>query len=88
MALIVMDVLRFEYGLKIPDDIGIVGYDNVPPSRLASYDLTTVSQPIEQMVQQTVFLLMCYMENKPLKRGDIKLAGELIIRSSSKKNWG
>ena len=32
MALIVMDVLRFEYGLKIPDDIGIVGYDNVPPS--------------------------------------------------------
>ena len=88
MALIVMDVLRFEYGLKIPDDIGIVGYDNVPPSRLASYDLTTVSQPIEQMVQQTVFLLMCYMENKPLKRGDIKLAGELIIRSSTKKNCG
>ena len=31
MALIVMDVLGSEHGIKIPDDIGIVGYDNVPP---------------------------------------------------------
>ncbi len=31
MALVVMDVFRFELGLTIPDDIGIVGYDDVPP---------------------------------------------------------
>ncbi len=85
MALVVMDVFRFELGLTIPDDIGIVGYDDVPPSRLASYDLTTVSQPAEQMVQQTVFLIMQYMQGKPIEQNEIKLPGQLIIRSSSQK---
>lgn len=85
MALVVMDVFRFELGLTIPDDIGIVGYDDVPPSRLASYDLTTVSQPAEQMVQQTVLLIMQYMQGKPIQQNEIKLPGQLIIRSSSQK---
>ena len=85
MALVVMDVFRFELGLTIPDDIGIVGYDDVPPSRLASYDLTTVSQPVEQMVQQTVLLIMQYMQGKPIQQNEIKLPGQLIIRSSSQK---
>ena len=85
MALMVMDVFRFELGLKIPDDVGIVGYDDVPPAKLASYDLTTVSQPVSQMVEQTVFLLMCYLEAKPIKQSEIKLPGRLIIRSSTQK---
>ena len=85
MALVVMDVFRFELGLTIPDDIGIVGYDDVPPSRLASYDLTTVSQPAEQMVQQTVLIIMQYMQGKPIQQNEIKLPGQLIIRSSSQK---
>ncbi len=85
MALMVMDVFRFELGLKIPDDVGIVGYDDVPPAKLASYDLTTVSQPVSQMVEQTVFLLMCYLEAKPLKQSEIKLPGRLIVRSSTQK---
>ena len=85
MALVVMDVFRFELGLSIPDDIGIVGYDDVPPSRLASYDLTTVSQPAEQMVQQTVLLIMQYMQGEPNQQNEIKLPGQLIIRSSSQK---
>ena len=85
MALVVMDVFRFELGLSIPDDIGVVGYDDVPPARLASYDLTTVSQPAEQMVQHTVMLIMQYMQGKPIKQSEIKLPGQLIIRSSTKK---
>ena len=85
MALMVMDVFRFELGLKIPDDVGIVGYDDVPPAKLASYDLTTVSQPVSQMVEQTVLLLMCYLKAKPIKQSEIKLPGRLIIRSSTQK---
>lgn len=32
MAFAVMDVLRFELGLKVPDDISVVGFDDVPPA--------------------------------------------------------
>ena len=85
MALIVMDVFRFELGLSIPEDIGVVGYDDVPPARLASYDLTTVSQPVAQMVEQTVLLIMKYMQDEPIQESEVKLPGKLIIRSSTRK---
>ena len=45
MALVVMDVLRHEAGLKVPTDMAVVGYDDTPPARWPSYDSTSFSQP-------------------------------------------
>jgi DNA-binding LacI/PurR family transcriptional regulator len=36
MAVAVMDVARYEFGLTIPDDLSIVGYDDVGPARWTS----------------------------------------------------
>ena len=46
MAFAVMDTLRYELGLKIPDDVSVVGYDDVPAASWPSYSLTTVQQPV------------------------------------------
>ena len=62
MALAVMDCLRFELGLRVPEDVSVVGYDDVAAAGWPSYDLTTVSQPAAEMVAATVEILLDKIE--------------------------
>ncbi len=48
-----MDAAR-ECGLRIPDDISIIGFDDIPQASLVYPKLTTVRQPLEQMGQVAV----------------------------------
>lgn len=48
MAMGVLDAVR-NRGLRIPDDISVVGFDNIPQSAVVYPPLTTVEQPLEQM---------------------------------------
>lgn len=57
MAIAVMDVLRMELKLKVPQDVSVVGFDNVPQAAWGAYQLTTVEQPVERMIEATVSLL-------------------------------
>ena len=84
MALVVMDVLRYEADLRVPDDIAIVGYDDVPPAGWPSYDLTSFSQPADEMVKNTLKLLMHHLEGQDGEPKQLVISGELKIRSSSK----
>jgi DNA-binding LacI/PurR family transcriptional regulator len=85
MALVVMDVLRHEADLAVPDDIAIVGYDDIPPAGWPSYDLTSFSQPADEMVENIVSLLMRHIETEEMEPLKVKINGSLKIRSSSKK---
>ncbi|MEP5729878.1 MAG: LacI family DNA-binding transcriptional regulator [Sulfitobacter sp.] len=89
MAFAVMDVLRAELGLRIPEDVSIVGYDDVPPAAWAAYDLTTVRQRANVMVQETVALMIDKISNPASEPRHIKVESPLIIRSSAKipKGW-
>ena len=89
MAFSVMDVLRFELGLKIPEDVLVVGFDDVPPASWGSYDLTTVRQPANRMTTATVDLLISMIENTDHKPERIEIDGPLIIRGSAPapKGW-
>ena len=86
MALVVMDVLRHEAHLAVPDDIAVVGYDDIPPAAWPSYDLTSFSQPSDEMVENTVSLLMRHIETEVLEPLQVTINGSLKIRTSSKKN--
>lgn len=82
MAFAVMDVLRYERGMSVPDDVAVVGYDDVPMAAWAAYDLTTVRQPANRMVSKTVDILMRQIacEDAPVDR--IAIDGPLIVRGS------
>jgi DNA-binding LacI/PurR family transcriptional regulator len=84
MALVVMDVVRHEAGLRVPDEMAIVGYDDIPPAGWPSYDLTSFSQPADEMVENTVNLLMHHMGSEETEPRQIIVSGKLKVRSSSK----
>ncbi|MGC5167189.1 LacI family DNA-binding transcriptional regulator [Luteimicrobium sp. DT211] len=56
-ALATMEVAR-ELGVRVPDDVSIIGFDNVPESALATPPLTTISQPLHQMGAEALRLLV------------------------------
>ena len=90
MAFAVMDVMRFELGLKIPDQVSVVGYDDVPVAKWRAYSLTTVRQRANRMVDETVTILIDSIENNSTKSRRIKIDGPLILRGSAKilDNYG
>ena len=84
MAVAVMDVARYEFGLSIPEDLSIVGYDDVGPARWPSYGITSVTQPIGGMVEATVDILMDQIASGEIEVQHRVIAGELIVRSSAR----
>ena len=84
MAIAVIDVIRFELGLQVPEQVSVVGYDDVPISSWPAYDLTTVRQPANRMVAETVSILIESIENKTTIARRIEIDGPLMIRGSAK----
>ena len=84
MAVAVMDVARYEFGLSIPDDLSIVGYDDVGAARWRSYGITTVTQPMGPMVEATVDILMDQIASGDIEPVHRVLPGELVVRTSAR----
>ncbi|MEO8395219.1 MAG: substrate-binding domain-containing protein, partial [Chloroflexota bacterium] len=76
-----MDAAR-ECGLRIPDDISIIGFDDVPQASYVYPKLTTIRQPLEQMGKVAVKMLLEQIEDPSRPPQRITLATELIIRDS------
>ncbi|WIY53264.1 LacI family DNA-binding transcriptional regulator [Devosia sp. YIM 151766] len=84
MAVAVMDVARYEFNLRIPEDISIVGYDNVGPATWTSYGITSMSQSVKRMVEATVDILMDQIASGEIEAEHRILTGDLIVRSSAR----
>lgn len=85
MAVAVMDVARHEFGLSIPTDLSIVGFDDVGPARWPSYSITTVAQPIGPMVEAAVDILMDQIASGDIEPVHRVIPGELIVRDSARR---
>nr|WP_072792739.1 LacI family DNA-binding transcriptional regulator [Cognatishimia maritima] len=85
MAFAVMDVLRHELGLRVPEDVSVVGYDDVPPSSWPSYNLTTMRQRANAMVEETVDALMSHIQSPEEARPRrVAIDGPLVVRGSAR----
>lgn len=74
-----------ENKIKIPEDISIVGFDDIEFSGLGFINLTTVRQPIEKITECAIKILSNEIEGNLKTASIIKLKPELIIRNSVKK---
>ncbi|UWQ16835.1 LacI family DNA-binding transcriptional regulator [Jannaschia sp. M317] len=85
MALAVLDTLRHEMGLSVPGDVSVVGYDDVPQAAWRAYDLTTLRQPLNRMVEATVETLLHQIKDPTRPAQRIQIEGPLILRSSARR---
>ena len=70
-------------GLRVPDDVSVVGYDDSQIARLEVVQLTSVCQPIEQFGQAAIATLLERIEDPRRERSVQRLRTELIKRSTS-----
>lgn len=84
MALGLMDVARREFGLEIPRDLSVVGFDDVPMAAWASYELTTVRQRVDTMVEMATDILL--EGKRPSKSQTLArfVPCELVVRKSAR----
>lgn len=83
MAMGAIDFLRQRLGMSVPDDLMVGGFDDIPEARRPPYQLTTVRQPIDQMVEETLKILHLDAPNRPIERGiDRPIQGRLIWRNT------
>jgi LacI family transcriptional regulator len=70
-------------GLRIPEDLSVVGFDELPVARWASPPLTTVRQPLAEMGSAAAQMLGELVEGLPLRSSRLELSTELIVREST-----
>lgn len=72
-----------ELGLRVPDDLSVVGFDNVPEAYQSEPALTTVAQPLRQLGEQAMTMLLALLQGKELPQQHLTLATRLIVRGST-----
>jgi LacI family transcriptional regulator len=72
----------FDRGLSIPEDLSIIGFDDIPRARLAYPPLTTVRQPLEEMGRVATRMLIKLIADPQLHMEPIELPTELMVRQS------
>jgi LacI family transcriptional regulator len=79
-AITTMEVAR-RLGLSVPEDLSVIGFDNVPESAMASPPLTTIAQPLQQMGAEALRLLVDLIDG--VERDiHIRLPTQLVERAS------
>ena len=84
MAIACIEVARHEFGLSVPNDLSVIGFDDVGPARWRSYDLTSFSQPLGPMVDATIGMLLEFMDDPTLPVRRVVVDGELVVRGSAR----
>ncbi|MGC4892399.1 LacI family DNA-binding transcriptional regulator [Micromonospora sp. DT31] len=79
-AISTLDVAR-GIGLTVPDDLSVIGFDNVPESALVDPPLTTIRQPLQRMGAEALRLLIDLIAGVA-RETHIQLPTELVIRAS------
>ena len=74
-----------DFGLQIPEDIALVGFDDVPLARFANPPLTTIRLPAIEQGRQAGKLLLDLIQNQAEPGRQVLLETELIVRTSSVK---
>ncbi|HEY8532876.1 MAG TPA: LacI family DNA-binding transcriptional regulator [Micromonospora sp.] len=82
MAFGVYEALR-QRGLRVPDDVSVVGFDDLPEARWFSPPLTTVRQPLSEMGLLAARTVLRLAQGEPIDTPRVELATELVVRNST-----
>lgn len=78
IAMGVIDSVK-EAGLTVPGNVSVVGFDDIPSAAWGGYSLTTVRQPVNRMIDETLMILDRPLDAEPT---EARIPGSLVVRSS------
>lgn len=84
MAMAAFDLATGELGLRVPDELSIVGFDDIPMTEWPRYRLTSVRQPLERMINATIEVLMNAIEYPQAERVLKLFPASLVPRGTTR----
>jgi len=85
IAMGTLDLARYKLGIKIPEELSIIGFDDIPSAAWPSFELTTVKQPVKPLVDNTLQILMKAINSPDSETSEVVIAPSLIWRNSSRQ---
>jgi LacI family transcriptional regulator len=82
MAIAVLHEAR-KRGLRVPEDLSVVGFDDSEQARIVTPALTSVRQPLAEMGRMAVSLLLRLLENQRVESLNVELQTRLVLRDST-----
>ena len=74
-----------EAGLHIPQDVSIIGFDDIPWAQYSDPPLTTVRLPAQQLASEACLMLLALMQGLPPQEPHLILDTELVERKSCRR---
>jgi DNA-binding LacI/PurR family transcriptional regulator len=84
MAVGAIDCARAHYGLNVPGDLSIVGFDGVGPATWLAYQVTTIRQPVRRMTQAAVAMILERINDPETTPEQRVFAGEMLPGNSAR----
>lgn len=84
MAIGAIDSARINFGIHVPGDLSVVGFDGVGPATWLAYQVTTIRQPVRRMTEAAVAMLLEQIERPGLSPEQRLFAGELLPGNSAR----
>jgi len=84
LAIGAMDAAQRELGFRIPNDLSIMGFDDIGMASWPSRSLTTIRQPLSEMIDKTTELALGLARKDGAERMVVRLPGELIERNTTR----
>jgi len=70
-------------GKKVPDDLSVAGFDDIPWAAFSDPPLTTIRMPAQELAQRACYLLLDLMQGQLPENRHLRLETELVIRKST-----
>ncbi|QSX07694.1 LacI family DNA-binding transcriptional regulator [Alkalibacter rhizosphaerae] len=84
MAIGAIEYIKFGLKKRVPEDVSVIGFDDITEASWPSFDLTTIHQPIKRMITETIRVLDDQIKGEEVKPTINYYNGELVIRKSTK----
>jgi DNA-binding LacI/PurR family transcriptional regulator len=85
LALGIIQKLK-ENKINIPNDIAVIGFDNIKLAKFITPSLSTIAQPKKYIASTSVSMLQNLIDKVPLTNNSVVLEPSLIIRESTTRN--
>lgn len=82
LALGFLDAARYEYGRRVPEDLSVIGFDDIPQAAWSAYRLTTFRQPVGDLAAAVMSVIRDDAEGSNARHGLVKVPVRLVARAT------